>query len=73
MPYLAAATLSASSSRSANRSVSGVRPGETEDARTEAEAWEKAGELGAKAFQSEDAQEGAKAFAEKRAPQWKGR
>ncbi|MEA2294052.1 MAG: enoyl-CoA hydratase [Solirubrobacteraceae bacterium] len=39
---------------------------------SEEEAWHKAGEIGAAVFGSEDAQEGAKAFAEKREPRWQG-
>ncbi|HEV7362908.1 MAG TPA: crotonase/enoyl-CoA hydratase family protein [Solirubrobacteraceae bacterium] len=40
---------------------------------TEAEAWEKQGEIAGPVMTSEDAREGAIAFAEKRDPQWKGR
>src|SRR4051794_7720187 len=40
---------------------------------SEAEGWQHQGELVGKVMGSEDAQEGARAFAEKRPPQWKGR
>jgi enoyl-CoA hydratase len=39
---------------------------------TEEEAWAKQGEIAGPVFVSHDAQEGAKAFAEKRAPIWQG-
>lgn len=40
---------------------------------TEAEAWERQGEIVGPVFGSQDAQEGARAFAEKRDPVWQGR
>jgi enoyl-CoA hydratase/carnithine racemase len=40
---------------------------------SEGEAWEYQKPLMAKVFRSEDAKEGPRAFAEKRAPQWTGR
>ena len=40
---------------------------------TEEEAWERQGEIAGPIFTSEDAREGATAFAEKRAPVWRGR
>ncbi len=40
---------------------------------TEEEAWQRQGELVGRVFGSEDAQEGATAFAEKRDPVWKGK
>ena len=40
---------------------------------TAAERWEAAARLMQPVFTSQDAQEGARAFAEKRAPVWKGK
>jgi len=40
---------------------------------TEAEMWEKQGPIAGPVFESEDAKEGSRAFAEKRAPVWTGR
>jgi enoyl-CoA hydratase len=40
---------------------------------SEEEAWERQGEIAGPVFTSQDAQEGARAFAEKREPVWKGR
>jgi enoyl-CoA hydratase len=40
---------------------------------SEEEAWRRQGEIAGPVFASEDAREGATAFAEKRAPVWRGR
>jgi enoyl-CoA hydratase/carnithine racemase len=40
---------------------------------TEAEGWAKQGEISGPVFVSDDAREGATAFAEKREPVWRGR
>ena len=40
---------------------------------TQSEAWDKQGEIAGPVMVSEDAREGATAFAEKRDPNWKGR
>jgi len=40
---------------------------------SEDEFWAKQGEISGPVFVSQDAQEGAKAFAEKREPQWQGK
>ena len=58
------APLSVAASKAVIRGTTGM---------TEAEAWEYQKPLLAKVFTSEDAKEGPKAFAEKRAPVWSGR